>query len=233
MLQSIITVSNYEYILAFIFNQAGEMAYEVRATGILSTQPIDPDTSVPWGTVVHDGVLAAYHQHIFSLRIDPEIDGDEENRLVIEEAHPIPRDSKTNPHGNGYITKERIVETSTGLDPDWTKNRVFKIQNPRKTNAVNKQPVAYKIMAPPFQPILADRSSYHFKRAEFADRGIYVTRYQENELYSGGQYTNQSHGGHGVRSWAARKDDIVDKDLVLWIQFGMNHIPRAEDFPVM
>ena len=28
VLQSIITVSNYEYILAFMFNQAGEMSYE-------------------------------------------------------------------------------------------------------------------------------------------------------------------------------------------------------------
>src|SRR5690606_6193066 len=41
VLQSIVTVSNYEYILAFIFNQAGELTYEVRATGILSTAPID------------------------------------------------------------------------------------------------------------------------------------------------------------------------------------------------
>jgi primary-amine oxidase len=96
VLQSIITVSNYEYILAFIFNQAGEMMYEVRATGILSTQPIDEGSSVPWGTVVHDGVLATDHQHIMSLRIDPELDGDVENRLVYEEAHALPRDPKTN-----------------------------------------------------------------------------------------------------------------------------------------
>lgn len=35
-----------------------------------------------------------------------------------------------------------------------------------------------------------------------------------------------------MRSWAARKDNIVDDDLVLFIQFGLNHIPRIEDFPV-
>jgi primary-amine oxidase len=64
VLQSIITVANYEYIMAFMFNQAGELAYEVRATGILSTQPIDEGISVPWGTVVHPGVLAAHHQHV-------------------------------------------------------------------------------------------------------------------------------------------------------------------------
>lgn len=40
VLQSIITVSNYEYILAFIFDTAGAIHYEVRATGIVSTVPI-------------------------------------------------------------------------------------------------------------------------------------------------------------------------------------------------
>lgn len=69
VVQSIITVANYEYIMAFMFNQAGEVTYEVRATGVLSTQPIDEGIEVPFGTVVHPGVLAVHHQHIFSLRV--------------------------------------------------------------------------------------------------------------------------------------------------------------------
>jgi len=36
-----------------------------------------------------------------------------------------------------------------------------------------------------------------------------------------------------VRSWAARGDDIKDKDLVLFVSFGINHVPRIEDFPIM
>lgn len=168
MIQSIITVSNYEYILAFIFNQAGEMVYEVRATGILSTQPIDQGCSVPWGTVVHDGVLASYHQHIMSLRIDPELDGNSKNRLIYEEAHALPRDPKTNPHGNAYITNKTVVGVSGGYDLDSKKNRVYMIENTKKQNPVNGKNVAYKIAVPAFQPLLADESSFHHKRAEYA-----------------------------------------------------------------
>ena len=229
--QSIITVSNYEYILAFIFNQAGELTYEVRATGILSTQPIDEGLEVPWGTVVHPGVLASHHQHIFSLRIDPMIDG-HENRLVYDEAHAMPR-SDFNPHGVGYTVKENVVEESCGLDIDYEVNRVFKIQNASVRNPVNGKPVAYKIHAPPFQKMMADPDSYHHKRAEFADHNIYVTKYRDGELYAGGKYTNQSRGGDGVRSWADRGDSVKDTDLVVYVQFGLQHIPRIEDFPVM
>ena len=225
VVQFILTVANYEYILAFVFNQAGELAYEVRATGIVSTQPIDKGLEVPWGTVVHPGVLASHHQHIFSLRIDPAIDG-HLNRLVYEEAHPMPR-SDFNPHGVGYTVEETLVARSAGLDTNPDLNRVFKIQNTSVRNPINGKPVAYKIHVPPFQKLLADPDSYHFKRAEFADHNVY------GELYAGGKYTNQSRGGDGVRAWAQRNENITDTDLVLYVQFGLQHSTRIEDFPVM
>lgn len=231
VLQSIITVSNYEYILAFMFNQAGELTYEVRATGILSTQPIDEGIEVSWGTVVHPGVLASHHQHIFSLRVDPMIDGPL-NRLVYDEAHPMPR-SDFNPHGVGYEVKSTTVTHSSGLDLDYDVNRIFKIQNTSVRNPINNKQVAYKIHAPPFQKMLADKDSFHHRRAEFADHNIYVTSHRDGELYAGGKYTNQSRGGTGVRTWASRNDNVVDTDIVVWVQFGINHIPRIEDFPVM
>ncbi|PNS20689.1 Copper amine oxidase 1 [Sphaceloma murrayae] len=225
IIQSIITVANYEYILAFQFNQAGELAYEVRATGILSTQPIDEDISVPWGTVVHPGVLAAHHQHIFSLRIDPMIEG-HANRIVYDEALPLPR-SDLNPHGTGYITQETVIDTSGGYDLDIDKNRVFKIQNSAVKNPVNGKAVGYKIVAPPFQKILSDKESFNYKRAEFSDRNLYVVKYRDDELFAGGKYTNQSRGGTGVRSWAERRDGVKDEDLVVFVQFGINHVSAS------
>jgi primary-amine oxidase len=231
VLQSIITVSNYEYILAFIFNQAGEVNYEIRATGILSTQPIDEGVDVPFGTVVHPGVLAVHHQHIFSLRIDPMIDG-YDNRLVYDEAFPMER-SDFNPLGTGYYVKETIIEKSGGYDTAYDNNRTFKIQNPNVRNPINGKPVAYKIQAPPFQKILSDKDSFNYKRAEFSDHNVYVVKHRDGELYAGGTYTNQSRGGTGVRSWADRNENVKDTDLVLYVQAGINHVPRIEDFPVM
>ena len=92
-------------------------------------------------------------------------------------------------------------------------------------------------MVPPFQKILSAPDSFNYKRAEFSDRNIYVTKYKDRELYAGGWYTNQSRGGSGVRSWADRKDDVAGgqkgEDVVVFVQFGINHIPRTEDFPIM
>ncbi|KAF8539479.1 primary-amine oxidase [Trichophaea hybrida] len=231
VLQTIITVSNYEYILAFIFGQSGEFHYEVRATGILSTAPIEQGLSVPWGTVVHPGVLAQHHQHIFSLRVDPFIDGPG-NKVVYEEASALPRHPQSNPYGVGYITTETELTTSGGYDTNTNTNRTFKIQSTTKKNPINNKPTAYKLALPPFQKVLAHPDSLHHRRAEFADNAVYITKYREGELFAAGKWTNQSQGGEGVRTWADRKEDI-DGDPVLFVQFGINHIPRIEDFPVM
>lgn len=236
VLQTILTVSNYEYILAWVFNLSGDITYEVRATGIVSTQPIDRElekTAHPFGTVVHPGVLAGHHQHFFSLRVDPMILG-HGNTVVYQDSVAIPRDPVLNPHGVGYTVKSTPLTKSGFLDMETSKTgRVLHITNQDVRHPVNGLPASYKVHLPSMQPILADTESFHYRRAEFADHPVYVTRYAEDELYAGGTWTNQSRGGDGVRSWAKRDDDLVQGDPVVWLQFGLNHVPRAEDFPVM
>ncbi|KLU85592.1 copper amine oxidase 1 [Magnaporthiopsis poae ATCC 64411] len=217
VLQTILTVSNYEYILAWIFNQAGDVTYEVRATGILSTQPVDLDlttTPHPYGTVVHPGALAAFHQHFFSLRVDPMVAG-HGNTVVYDETVPLPRDPVVNPHGVGYTVESKAIATSGGFDLDASRGRVFRIANEAVRNPVNGHAASYKIHVPAMQPLLADADSFHRRRAEFADRSVYVTRYKDGELYAGGLYTNQSRGGTGVRSWADRRDPLAAGDAVV------------------
>ncbi|KAF2662264.1 copper amine oxidase-like protein [Lophiostoma macrostomum CBS 122681] len=233
VLQSILTVSNYEYILAFVFNQAAEFEYEVRATGILSTAAIDEGITVDYGTVVHPGVLAAHHQHILSLRIDPALGSYRQgNRLTYTEAHAMAMDSE-NPFGNGYRAISTPVKLAGGLDLDTSKSRTFAIQNVGMKNPINSLPASYKIQVPPVQPLLAHPDSFHYRRAEFADHSIYVTKYADDELFCGGKFTNQSRGGTGIKNWVSRGDNVLDEDIVVWVQFGLNHIPRIEDFPVM
>ncbi|KAH6662112.1 amine oxidase [Halenospora varia] len=235
VLQTIITVGNYEYIFAFQFTQAAEINYEVRATGILSTNPIDIGDSVPYGTVVAPGVMAPYHQHLFSLRIDPAIDG-QKNSLLIEESHPMPLDDPNvhNPIGVGYMTTKEIVEKESPLDLDVTKARIFKIINENVLNPVTNTPVGYKLVPHYSQMLLAHPSSFHAKRSEFGAHAVWVTKYLDRELYAAGEHTMQSLGGVGIQSAiSSRSESVRDEDIVVWHTFGTTHNPRVEDWPVM
>jgi primary-amine oxidase len=240
VLQTIITVSNYEYIFAFFFGQDASLHYEVRATGIVSTVPISIGDSVPFGTVVAPGVLAPYHQHLFSLRIDPAVAG-YKNSLVVEESHAMAlEDAKVhNPFGIGYVTKSHVVETESGMDLDHSVNRVFKVVNENVINPVTGGPVGYKLAPSYSQLVLAHPSSYHAKRSEYGAHAVWVTKYHDDEIFASGQHTMQSMGGKGIASWIKNRQEnklpcgVRNEDIVIWHTFGSTHNPRVEDWPVM
>jgi primary-amine oxidase len=242
VLQTIITVSNYEYIFAFHFGQDASLHYEVRATGILSTVPseIEPTETVPYGTRVAPGVLAPYHQHLFSLRIDPAIDG-HANSLVIEESKALAVDDPAvhNDYGIGYVTESCYIDREGGHDLDVTKNRAFKIVNENKINPMTRTPVGFKLLPAYSQMLIADPCSYHAKRSEFAQHAVWVTQYEDNDHFPAGKYTTQSNGGDGIASAIERRNasasppSVRNSDIVLWHTFGSTHNPRIEDWPVM
>ena len=242
VLQTIITVSNYEYIFAFHFCQDASIFYEVRATGILSTAPLDVDNDekIPYGTVVAPGVLAPYHQHLFSLRIDPALDG-QSNSLLVEESRALPVDDRSvhNPFRVGYVSESHIIEEEGGLDLDFTKNRVFKFINENKINPITGTPVGFKLLPHYSQKLLAHGDSYHAKRSEFAQHHVWVTRYEDNDLFPAGRYTMQSSGNDGIATAISRRGEmgaartVRDHDIVVWHTFGSTHNPRVEDWPVM
>lgn len=247
VLQTIITVSNYEYIFAFHFSQDASLHYEVRATGILSTAPINQTDQVPYGTIVGPGVLAPYHQHLFSLRIDPSLDGPR-NSLQVEESHPLPstpdqpnintNTNTNNPFGVGYTTISTIISHETPLDLDFHKNRTFKIINESKINPTTKTPIGFKLLPCYSQMLLAHHTSYHSRRSEFASHALWVTRYVDDELFPAGRHTMQSLGGEGIASAIAKRtaegtSSVRNEDIVVWHTFGSTHNPRIEDWPVM
>ncbi|CAI6101204.1 unnamed protein product [Clonostachys chloroleuca] len=233
VLQQIITVANYEYIFAWIFDQSGEITFETRATGILSTQPIDADAKVPWGTRVGDGVMAPYHQHIFNVRIDPAVGGPN-NSFVYSDSVRMDWDEELNPLGTGYVTKETTIHRASSVQDSVADGRVFKIVNPNIENPVSKTPIGYKVVPIRSQMLLAQPGSWHWRRSEFCEAPMWVTKYQDRQLFPAGDYTNQSLGGTGIKSWTTHNPDpVVNEDIVVWHTFGFNHIPRVEDFPIM
>ncbi|EGV60492.1 Cytochrome c oxidase subunit 1 [Yamadazyma tenuis] len=231
VVQTIATVANYEYILNLKFVTDGSIDIEVRATGILSTMPIDENVTVPWGTIVGPNVMAAYHQHILSFRIDPAIDG-HKNTVVYDDVEKMPI-SKLNPYGVGFITKRNYIEKAGSIDQSPFTNRSYKVINEHVVNPISKTPVGYKINMPARQMVLADANSFNVKRAKFSTEQVWVTKYNDHQLFAAGEFTNQSHEDTGLGVWANGVDPVRDEDLVVWATMGFTHIPRVEDFPVM
>ena len=139
-----------------------------------------------------------------------------------------------NPYGNAFTrTATRLTrESEAARVADGTVGRVWRVVNPDKRNRLG-QPVGYALYPQALPLLLADDSSSISKRAAFATRNLWVTRYAPEERYSAGDLVNQNPGGAGLPSYVARDRAIDGEDIVLWHTFGTTHFPRTEDWPIM
>ncbi len=95
------------------------------------------------------------------------------------------------------------------------------------------QPTAYKLLPGATPTLLAGPESSIGRRAAFAAHNLWVTPFSPEERRAAGDYPNQGSGGAGLAAWTAQDRRLVDTDIVLWHSFGVTHVPRPEDWPVM
>ncbi len=227
------TVGNYEYGFYWYFYMDGTIQLEVKLTGIMSTKAVDPgDDASPFTPAIAPGLAAPVHQHLFNARLDFDIDG------TGNEVYEVNVDAldagDDNPWGNAFApTATRLsTEAEAQRNTDASRSRVWKIVNPSKLNAVG-QPVGYKLLPGATPTLLGRPGSSIANRAAFATKNLWVTPYAPDEKRAAGAYPNQHVGGDGLPAWTAANRSLVDTDVVVWHTFGVTHVPRPEDWPVM
>jgi len=66
-------------------------------------------------------------------------------------------------------------------------------------------------------------------------RQMFVTPYNEEEIFPSDIHINQNVGGEdfGLQKWVNRDENVRNTDIVCWPCFGVTHISRPEDWPIM
>ncbi|MGU3291943.1 primary-amine oxidase [Williamsia sp. M5A3_1d] len=227
-----VTVANYEYLVYWRFHQDGNIQCEVRATGIMVTTPIAPGADHPHGTLVDERTYAPFHQHFLVARLDLDVDGTDNTVVMSEtEAEPMGPD---NPYGLSLVQRNTPLRTESEgkQDMNWASQRAWKVVNPNTTNGLGTHP-AYKLIPGDAIPSMFDPASPIFARAEVIGHTLWVTPNSADERWPAGEFVNQSAGDTGLGAWTKADRPIENTDVVLWYVFGVHHITRPEDWPVM
>jgi primary-amine oxidase len=227
-----VTVANYEYLVYWRFYQDGSIECEVRATGIMVTSSFPDGRQPPYGTLVDQRTYAPFHQHFIVARLDLDVDGPANTVYATEsEAAPV---SDQDPYGLGLTIRSTPLRTeSEGIqDYDWNVQRGWKVVNDNASNGLGT-PAGYKLVPSASFPPLIDRASPAFQRAEVIGHTLWVTPYDPHERWPCGDFPNLSSRDTGLPVWTAQNRSIENTDVVLWYVFGIHHITRPEDWPVM
>jgi primary-amine oxidase len=227
-----VTVANYEYLVYWRFFQDGNIECEVRATGIMVTSHFANGRQPPYGTLVDHRTYAPFHQHFIVARLDLEVDGPD-NTVYVTESVPAAA-SPDDPYGLGLVVRDVPLRTEADgkQDYDWATQRAWKVVNDNVLNGLGTRP-AYKLVPSGTFPPLLDRSSPAFQRAEVIGHTLWVTPYQQDERWPCGEFPNLSEIDRGLPAWTIQNRKIANTDVVLWYVFGIHHITRPEDWPVM
>jgi primary-amine oxidase len=188
------TVGDYDYCFSWCLYLDGRIRLEVRATGLPSTSA-HRGAAYPDAREVAPGPEAPFHQHLFCARLDMAVDGHANTVHELDAVRePV---SRTNPYGTA------LRRRCTALTREWTAqrmadplvDRVWHVVNPAVTNRLGR-PVAYALVPEGRPALLADETAPVHRRAAFATRHLWVTRYDPAQRYAAGDLADQ-HSGAG------------------------------------
>lgn len=246
----ITTIGNYDYSVHWIFAQDASIRVEVSLTGVVLAKgvaaaqcaacarpggpgsPPDPGAIDRYGALVAPGVVAPNHQHFFNFRMDLDVDG-LANSVVEQSWAPAPA-GPDNPNDNAFVMNEKLLATEADgrRDHDTGAARTWEVLNPGQRTSLGHFP-GY-VLEPGATPApLAGAKSAIRARAGFIGHPVWITRRRDSERHAAGAYPNQSLGGDGVVAWTSDNEPLDKEDVVLWYTFGVTHMPRPEEFPVM
>jgi primary-amine oxidase len=229
------TIGNYDYVIDFVFDLAGEVTTRVGATGIdalkgvRSASMADPtaaaDTAV--GTLVAPNLVAVNHDHFINFRLDLDVDGPD--NTLVRDAYVKQRLDGARRSIYRIETEPVATETGIALGHQVAKWRVL------STEAKNGMgnPTGYELVHHAHTPLLMDEDDWPAKRGAFAGKDLWVTPYDPGQRYAGGDYVFGSKGDDGLAEWTRAGRPVTGTDLVLWVNMAFNHMTRAEDLPVM
>ncbi|CAN1295516.1 Amine oxidase [copper-containing] zeta, peroxisomal [Linum perenne] len=215
----------------------GKIEAEVKLTGILSLGALQPGEVRKYGTTIAPGLYAPVHQHFFVARMDMAVDckpGEAFNQ-VVEMNVKIEEPGKDNVHNNAFYPEEELLRTELQAMRDCNplSARHWIIRNTRTVNRTG-QLTGYKLVPGSNCLPLAGSEAKFLRRAAFLKHNLWVTPYARDEMYPGGEFPNQNpRVGEGLATWVKQNRSIEETDIVLWYVFGVTHIPRLEDWPVM
>ncbi|RXK48600.1 primary-amine oxidase [Halorientalis pallida] len=228
----IATVYNYDYGFYWYFYPDGSIEGEVRLTGIDSNGvvPAGVDATDTNGeyAIVAPQLKTPIHQHHFNFRLDFDIDGTP-NR--VKEVHNEPVGDERR---KAFKAEETLVETE-GQSPDDIdplNGKYWRVESTETTNSYGR-PCGYKLEPHDNVVSPARPNSSTSKRAGFIDHNFWATQYDEDEMYAAGDYPNQNDETGGLAEWVEQDRDLDGEDVVVWYTQGVNHVTRAEDWPVL
>jgi primary-amine oxidase len=230
-------VGNYDYLVDYVFDRAGDIDVRLGAYGIDETKGVasstlsDPTAAADtaYGTLIGKRLVAVNHDHYMAFRIDMDVDGTA-NRFVEDRIVP-----KRISEGGARRSLWQVESRTQAVEGPVTtpiNAAQFRVESTTRKNAQG-YPTSYQLVPGHTDSSILAPDDPTQIRAGFSAYTMWSSAYAPHELFAAGAYPNENPEVDGLPKWVTAKRPIEANDLVLWYTIGFRHVPRAEDWPAM
>ncbi|WVQ70156.1 uncharacterized protein L199_008381 [Kwoniella botswanensis] len=235
--RSISTVGNYDYLFDLTLQLDGTLELRVSASGYLQGGVWDA-SQAPYGHQIRDTSMGSLHDHVINYKVDFDIAGTRNSlmsaMLEMEETTAPWVDEDWGETFKQQRVVRKMIKSENDSKLEYAKNMegMYIVTNEEEHNSWgNARGYA----------IHPGASTIHLtnldcKRTEnnvnWAKHSLAVTRRHDNEPYSSSMWNIHLPGKPTVDFYKFFDGESLEQeDLVVWLNLGTHHLPRAEDSP--
>ncbi|KAM0748227.1 amine oxidase catalytic domain-containing protein [Meredithblackwellia eburnea MCA 4105] len=237
VVRSISTVGNYDYLFDYTFQLDGTLEVRFSASGYLQGNYWDPLRD-SFGTRIRETTQGALHDHVINYKVDFDILGTKNSISTISlEVQEIEQpwfddDWGTTNVQQAIVKRTHLNESTTKFEHPKNGEGILLITNEDEKNAWGV-PRGYAVHPGASNIHLTNLDNKRtLRNVQWAKKHAFVTRAKDNEPYSSSGWNMNLPGNPAVDFDSFFNDESVEQeDLVLWVNLGTHHQPRAEDSP--
>lgn len=261
VVRQLATVGNYDYLWDYVsvrpcccvvqcnmtlicptpgiqsFYVDGTITVDAHASGYLQATYYRPEDGGHWGPRIADLVSGTLHTHVMNWKADFDLidtaNSFIKTDIVVENVTKewAPELGEFEMMRYNFTT---IASESQGLLPGISNGQtMYTVENTAKKNKWGESR-GYRIIPGLSNVGLTSKTNPFFlKSAQFAKQPFAVSRHHDTEHASSAGLNQNVPLAPPVEFWKFFEDDedLVQQDIVTWVNLGMQHYTRAEDMP--
>ncbi|KAF7196652.1 Membrane primary amine oxidase [Pseudocercospora fuligena] len=229
--RSVSTIGNYDYMTSYEFFLDGSIKVEVRASGYI--QSAYYANNHDYGYQIHDSLSGSMHDHVLNFKADFDILGTA-NTMELTTVIPTTESYvwSDKPRNTMKLARRFIEnEDDSRLNYDANAATQYRIINTAAPNAYGEYR-GYRILPESTIHLTVQNSTNLANAANLFSHDLAVTQAHDSEPRAAHPYNGQDIHNPPI-DFAAFFDgeNLVQEDLVVWLNLGMHHVPHTGDLP--
>ena len=236
VVRQIATVGNYDYLWDYGFYVDGTVSVDAHASGYVQANYYRPDDNGLWGPRIQETIAGTLHTHVMNFKADFDLINSNntfyKTDIIVENVTQAWFPERGTFEMMRYNITELQTEDEGLLSVPANGQSMYTIANKDMLNEWGS-PRGYRILPGLSNVVLASKlSPFFIKSGEFAKQPFAVSRHHDTEPAASAGLSQNVPEAPLVEFWKFFDgEDLVQEDLVAWVNLGMHHYTRAEDIP--